>query len=126
MTPDQDDGFDLQEGQALKESGRNLVEDNNARWVDQMRAIAIKIAKLQGSVSADDLRRYADDMNLHPAHPNAWGSVFRGSHWKQVGYIQSQYTTNHARRIIVWTLDPSKAPPLPPEPKVKLTSYRLF
>jgi hypothetical protein len=47
---------------------------------------------------------YADNHNLQPQSPNAWGAVFRGEHWEVRGYAQSAYKSNHARRVIVWGL----------------------
>jgi len=57
---------------------------------------------MNGSVSADDLRRYADKHNDQPGHVNAWGSVFRGAGWRMVGRMKSTIPSNHAREIKVW------------------------
>lgn len=91
-------------GQQLKKAGLDRVESNNLDWLDRMRGLAESECALNGSVTIDTLRRWADTLDDQPDHPNAWGAVFRGSDWKCIGRVKSTYRSNHAREIKVWTL----------------------
>lgn len=95
--------FDFKAGKEAKTSGLDLVETNNQSFVDHMRLIAKEIVLIKGKVSCDDLRVYARDNDIVPAHPNAWGAIFRGKGWKQVGRKKSKLVSNHAREIRIWT-----------------------
>ena len=91
-----------EDGQALREEGLDRVESNSHGFVDKMREVAADIALRRGWVNSDDLRLYAEAHDLRPHHPNAWGSVFRGSRWNQVGWMKSTIPSNHARSIGRW------------------------
>lgn len=99
-------------GARERDKGVRKVADNNREWLLKVRSIAVEIAKRNGAVSSDDVRRYAMKNGIpEPHHPNAWGSLFRvspekGTRWIPVGYVPSKKTTNHARRIVVWRLAP--------------------
>lgn len=90
------------EGQQLKLKGISRVEGNNQEWLDWIREVAITYSQLHDQVTSDDLRRRADAQGYHPNHPNAWGAVFHGKHWRVVGRCKSKYLSNHAREIKVW------------------------
>ena len=94
----------LKTGEQRKKEGLDIVESNTKKWILRVRAEAGRLARANGTVSADDLRRWSDDRNDHPHHPNAWGAVFRGKEWSPVGHKKSTYTTNNAREIKVWSL----------------------
>jgi len=101
----QRDLFDRQEADAQKEAGLDKVEKNSERFVDVMRAYARVVARRPPwSVTSDDLRAYAHRCGLEPNHPNAWGAVFRGAEWKQVGWTKSRLVSNHSRAIRIWRL----------------------
>jgi len=89
-------------GESLREGGLDSVEANNQSWIERIRAVARQISMASGSVSADDLRKWADKHNDQPGHVNAWGSVFRGAGWVVVGRVKSTTPTCHAREIKVW------------------------
>jgi len=91
-------------GDHLKQQGLNLVEENNANFVETMRSVARRLARHNGSVTTDDLRAEACRLNLKPESPNAWGSILRGKEWFPTGYIKSSWPTNHSRRITIWKL----------------------
>lgn len=93
---------ELQLGMNLRDYGLDLVEANNLTWIERLRKVAQHISNVRGSVSADDLRRYAAKHNDYPAHQNAWGGVFRGNEWLAIGRKKSTTVTAHARWIMVW------------------------
>jgi len=89
-------------GEVLKIEGLDRVESNNEDWVTAARRQAVRYSAANGSVSAVELRKWADAVGWHPDHPNAWGSVFRGSQWLAVGYRKTEHAEGHARDIKVW------------------------
>lgn len=91
-------------GEELKQIGLDLVESNAQTFVETMRSHAREIARKNVTVTSDDLREIADRDNFHPHHKNAWGAIFRGSEWMQIGYTKSRITSNHSRVIAVWAL----------------------
>ena len=92
----------LEEGVKRREEGKDRVSENADDWLSWIRAHAVTISAERGGVSAGDLRRVADMFNRQPHHPNAWGAVFRGKHWKHVGYIPNAKPSAHARIVRVW------------------------
>ena len=90
----------------LKARGLEAVESSNLTWVETMRKHAKIISLMQGSVTADDVRRYSREIRWQPESPNAFGAVFKPNGWKPTGWTQSQWPSNHGRaiRVWVWTL----------------------
>jgi len=89
-------------GLNLKQTGLDAVEHSNLTWVEQMRILARSFSLGHGSVTADEVRGYAREMDWHPESPNAYGAVFRGEHWKAIGRTRSTWPGNHGRSICVW------------------------
>ena len=87
---------------ALKEQGLTSVAVNAENFVAIMRATARRISEESGFVSSDNLRLIADSLGLVPHHPNAWGSVFAGKNWREIGRQKSKLPGNHGREIRVW------------------------
>lgn len=99
------DLFDFAAGKAAKTEGVQRVGEHNENFVDRMRGVAIAIAQDKGTVSADDLRAFAERRGIAPSHPNAWGAVFNARFFECTGVrIRSKFTSNHAREIKVWRL----------------------
>lgn len=98
------DLFDLATARARRDAGLKLVAEHNPHFVHLMREQALLIAERNGTVTSDDLREYANLHGIMPKHPNAWGSIFRGKHWRCVGRTKSRLTSNHRREIKVWGL----------------------
>lgn len=96
--------FNLDESIAAKETGQDLVGSHNRAFLVTMRQAARDIARRQGSVTADDLRRYAAQRGISPHHPNASGAIFRGAEWQSIAIRRSALVSNHARTIRVWRL----------------------
>jgi len=94
----------LSEGERRRETGLDLVADHNLGWLARARKEAERVARQQGEVTVEELRRWADEQDDQPNHPNAWGTVFRGNGWRPVGYRQNGRESAHARRVVVWAL----------------------
>lgn len=91
-------------GERERDAGVAKVETNERSFVERMRSHAATVARVNGNVSSDDLRRYAKAVGIKPNHPNAWGSIFRGGMFEQIGYRRSMLRSNHGRQIRVWAL----------------------
>ncbi|MDT8419371.1 MAG: hypothetical protein RQ754_02980 [Desulfuromonadales bacterium] len=91
-------------GEERKAEGLSVIEENHGDFLETMRTRARKIAAEKGSVTSDDLRAYAACWGIEPAHPNAWGGIFRGSEWECIGFKKSTLPSNHARLVRVWRL----------------------
>ena len=96
--------FNLSAGIAAREKGKDAVTDNNKTFVSSMRNFARDHIEREGSVTTDDLRAYATKNGIAPNHPNAWGAVFRGVEFEEIGWKRSVLVSNHARKIRVWKL----------------------
>lgn len=94
--------LDLSLGEEYKRAGPDKVTLSNQEFVVTMRIRARRLCATAGSVTADDLRLFADAEGIEPAHPNAWGAIFRGAKWVGAGYTKNQIPSNHARVIQVW------------------------
>ena len=95
--------FDLALGIEAKQEGIATVEAHEGTdFLEVIRTYAVKFARTHGSVTSDDLRRYAMSIGWKPHHPNTWGAVFRDRRWKSVGRVKSKKISNHARWIHVW------------------------
>lgn len=88
--------------EVLKEAGQAVVEEHSGGFVALMREKAITISDEKGFVSSDELRTAAEAMGLVPHHPNVWGALFHGTHWRIVGRQKSKLPGNHAREIKIW------------------------
>lgn len=86
-----------------RESGQDRVESHNREFVAQMRIIAKQICKERGTVSTDDLRRYADAHGIVPPHFKAYSVIFRGKDWAFVAWKPSEIPSNNGRRIAIYT-----------------------
>ena len=94
--------FDLIEALAQRDAGIQRVADNNTDFLIEARAIARTIARRDGTVTADDVRR---ECALVPLHPNAWGAVFRDDAFAWTGnYRRSALVQGHGNMQRVWVL----------------------
>jgi hypothetical protein len=92
----------LDDALARKAAGLDRVEATHPDFVPRLRAAVKAHAQRYGTVTADDVRRLADQLGLRPRHPNAWGAVFRGPGWIRVGERVSETPSNHGHRNPVW------------------------
>lgn len=89
-------------GQEQKKHGMDLVQDHNPDFVSLCKNYAHYYAGKHGAVSADEVRVWADNNDITPRHPNAWGVVFR-SGFTKVGYRPSTNPASHGRIIAIWS-----------------------
>ena len=96
--------LDLFEALAGKVAGMALAELHSRPWVDAARAVARRIALERGTVTADDVRALLYPMGLVPAHPNAWGPVFRKGfvwtgEWRRSAVVQGHGNLQRVWRV---------------------------
>ena len=78
------------------------VKSHNKVFVTAQ-AIAITLAKSNGTVNADKVQDTLVNQGFTSADlGNAAGALFRGKNWKKVGTIKSTRQGNHAREISNW------------------------
>lgn len=94
------------EGMLNKKVGMASVSHRNRIFLDTVREWAKTRCQFNGSVSIEDVREWADSMELAPSHPNAWGCVFKGKHWVPCGDIKSAIPSAHHRRVLLWRYVP--------------------
>ena len=95
------DLFEYSAGIAKREAGLNLVSAHNSDYLAKARSTAEYIARTQGEVSINEVRRV---LGAPPpsVNPNVLGAVFRGKHWRKVGHTQTTHAEGHARTVGVY------------------------
>mgnify|MGYP006343779831 FL=1 len=88
-------------GEQAKQMGLDLVSNHNPDFLAMMRDRATIFCLRNGEVTVDDLREWADRNNCRPAHPNAWGAVFRTG-FERVGFRKSTTPSAHSRMVSIW------------------------
>lgn len=88
-----------------RDCGVARVKAKNRDFVETMKSVARMIARRQGTVCADDLRKWADEHGMEPTSSNAWGAIFcRNKDFKLVGYSRSALVQGHGNLQRVWAL----------------------
>lgn len=93
---------DLAMGRALRDAQMSLFERRDTAFLSHCRALAVEIARTQGTVCINDIR---SQVRL-PAelHPSVLGSVFKSKKFKAIGYTEATHPAAHARVIRVYAL----------------------
>ena len=91
-------------GQSLKAEGLARVTYSNHEFIALMRKKALTYARRYGQVDANYLRKFARERGIEPRSPNAWGGIFRGPEFTQVGWTAAKTPSCHGRDIKVWLL----------------------
>ena len=92
----------LEEGCARKELGISQVSERDGVFLDLMRAEAKRLSDSRGSVTSDDIRVYASQLDLEPTHCNVYGAIFKGPYWKVIGRRKSAVPQGYSREIKIW------------------------
>ena len=103
--------FDAPAGERLQAKGIAKVRSRGAAFLVVMRSRAFVLARAHGSVTSDDLRKFAEEKFITPHHPNVWGAVFKGRphegwRWVADGFTKTKVKSGHARMIRVWKVEP--------------------
>lgn len=94
---------DLAMGRALRDAQLTLFEHRDTEFLSRCRALAVEIARRQGTVCINDIRAQV----LLPAeiHPSVLGSVFKSKKFKAVGFTEATHKAAHARVVRVYQLN---------------------
>jgi hypothetical protein len=89
-------------GRALRDAQLSLFEHRDTEFLERCRALAVEIARQQGTVCINDIRA---QLRL-PAetHPSVLGAVFRSKKFTAVGFTEATHKAAHARVVRVYQL----------------------
>ena len=93
---------DLAIGRALRDAQLNLFEHRDTEFLSHCRALAVDIARAQGTVCINDIRAVVR-LPAH-VHPSVLGSVFKSKKFTAVGYTEATHKAAHARVVRVYEL----------------------
>ena len=94
--------FDLNQAIVMRDQGVKQVADHNSHFLEVARNVARQQAMTHGEITSDDVRKHC---HLAPAHPNAWGAVFKGPEWVWTGrYRASCAVSRHGGMQRIWRL----------------------
>ena len=100
--------LDLFAARRGRDRGIARVAAKNGTFLETMRGVARMICRQKGSVTADDLREWADRNGIQPSHQNAWGAVFHHSEFEPGEFVVSRQVQGHSNRIRLWRLREKK------------------
>ena len=92
----------LDEGLRQRDAALDTLEDTRARWVAAALVIAERLARVNGTVTADSLRAAFPVPADYDAR--VVGAVLRNRRFVRVGYRATSRATSHARPIAVFKL----------------------
>jgi len=93
-------------GRRLRDNQLALFEIRQAEFLERCRALAIEVAKRQGTVSINDIRaRISVPAGVHPS---VLGSVFKNRSFSVVGFTEAKHPQAHARIVRVYALKGGK------------------
>ena len=96
--------FNLPLALAERDFGINAVAERNQTFLETVRGAARMICRNQGSVTADDVRKWADENGYAPSNKNCWGAVFKSPDFVAVGFTTSRQVQGHGNRLVRWAL----------------------
>lgn len=78
----------------------SLFEENREGLLVWARNVARQLARQQGTVTIDDVRRRIEVGQ--EVDKRVFGAVFMGKKWECVGYKKSTVPTSHSRPVGIW------------------------
>lgn len=95
----------LVKGRRLRDEAIRNLTNANTDWVEWIKAEAVRLSKLSGDITTDELWESCERNDFYPKEPRAMGAAFRPcNRWRRVGYRPSRRAVCHARPIAVWRL----------------------
>ena len=93
----------LRLGEYHKELGLNRVEQAYDAWIVMARAYAVRESARIGSVSAVEVRQWAERTGNPPPKESAYSAIFRGREWVATGQrSKSRHAGGHGRLVDRW------------------------
>lgn len=97
--------LNLHEGRKRRNTGIAQVTSKNGTFVETLKSVARMIARNKGTVTADDLRIWADRNGMEPTSPNAYGAIFaKNPDFEPCGFCPSAQPNRRGGMIRVWRL----------------------
>ncbi len=89
-------------GRAIRDAQLDLFQRRDAAFLTRCRALAVEVARRQGTVSINDIRASVE----LPAemHPSVLGAVFKTKQFQACGYTEATHPQAHARVVRVYQL----------------------
>ena len=93
----------LRLGEYRKELGLNRVEQAYDAWIVMARSWAVRESARIGSVSAVEVRQWAERTGNPPPKESAYSAIFRGNEWVGTGQrSKSRHAGGHGRMVDRW------------------------
>jgi hypothetical protein len=90
------------QGQQIRNAQLDFFEHRDSDFLNHCRSLAVQIAKRQGEVSINDIRRHIQVPS--GTHPSVLGAVFRTKQFRKVGLCEASHPEAHARIVRVYEL----------------------
>jgi hypothetical protein len=90
------------QGQQIRNAQLDFFEYRDADFLNHCRSLAVQIAKRQGEVSINDVRKHIQVPS--GTHPSVLGAVFRTKQFKKIGLCEASHPEAHARIVRVYAL----------------------
>jgi hypothetical protein len=87
-----------------RDAGIAAISARNQTFLETVRGAARMICRRHGTVTADDVRKWADENGIEPTGKNAWGAVFKSRDFVAVGFTTSRQVQGHGNLQRVWAL----------------------
>ena len=87
-----------------RDAGIAAISSRNQTFLETVRGAARMICRRQGTVTADDVRKWADENGIEPKHRNCWGAVFKTPDFEIAGFTRSSQIQGHGNRICVYRI----------------------
>jgi hypothetical protein len=97
---------DQGQGRVIRDAQLSLFEARDAVFLARCRALAVEIARRQGTVCINDIR--AQIQLPAEMHPSVLGAVFRTKQFQACGYTEATHPQAHARVVRVYQLTSNK------------------
>jgi len=89
-------------GRVIRDSQLDLFQARDAVFLARCRALAVEVARQQGTVSINDIR--AGIQLPAEMHPSVLGAVFKTKQFQACGYTEATHPQAHARVVRVYQL----------------------
>jgi hypothetical protein len=90
------------EGQQIRNAQLDFFEERDSEVLSRCRSLAVQIAKRQGEVSINDVRKHIQVPS--GTHPSVLGAVFRTKQFRKIGLCEASHPEAHARIVRVYEL----------------------
>ena len=94
--------LDQTQGQQIRDAQLDFFEHRDSDFLEHCRSLAVQIAKRQGEVSINDIRKLIQVPS--GTHPSVLGAVFRTKQFRKVGLCEASHPEAHARIVRVYEL----------------------